>query len=230
MHLSWHIRLMPLLFPLMLCAQEPSPDRVVVTSDAGPILYRFIACGPAIAAERCHDLEQQRLNTRVKRQWIAEAKTIYHIELNADEESHIAAEAAANRDFHMKTAALYTKLAKLALRIRQGEPQADVYADAARQGIEGGRLDEALRLLPTREAAEKELNKDLFSELQSSARAAGEEEAVRRHLAQLLEQNAPAAHISVADAEERMWSEVATRMHMRLIDTTYELPAKRHVL
>jgi hypothetical protein len=56
------------------------------------------------------------------------------------------------------------------------------------------------------------------------------EQAVRHHLVQMLEQNARVNHISVVEAEERLWSEVVTRMHMRLIDATYELPSKRGVL
>lgn len=219
-----------LFVPLGLCAQPSMPDRIIVQSDMGPISYGVIACGPRVQPAECHALEQQRLATRIKRMWIAAAASQHAIVLTPADEADIAAQLKRTSAFYMKAAARFHDLATFALRIRSGEAQDAVYADAAREGIAEHELDGELELVRTRDVAEREAHKDFVADLERSTREYSIERARRLELTALVERHAREHHTSFTAAEERLWSDVITTIHMRLLDETYQLPSRTGVL
>jgi hypothetical protein len=216
--------------PLLMCAQPSSPDRVIVQSDMVPIYYRMIECGARVQPANCHALEQQRLNTRVKRLWIAAAAKQYAIVLTPADEAEIARELVRTQAFNVKTAAHYHQLATLAFRIRNGEDKDSVYADAARSGITASEMDGELELVRTREVAEREAHKDFLADLERSARDYYTEQVRRREITGIVQRQANKRRTSFAATEERFWSDVIARIHMRVIDETYQLPSRTGVL
>ncbi|HEV7485007.1 MAG TPA: hypothetical protein VGQ65_04955 [Thermoanaerobaculia bacterium] len=220
-----------LLFtPLLMCAQPSVPDRIIVKSDTGTIYYRMIECGSRVQPVDCHPLEQQRLNTRIKRLWIASAAKEYGIVLTPADETDISAQVIETHAFNIKAAAHFHELATLALRIRIGENKDSVYADAARSGITASEMDGELDLVRTRDVAEREAHKDFVADLERSTREYYTERARRREVTTIVQREASERHTSFAVAEERFWSNVIAKIHMRLIDETYQLPSRTGVL
>jgi hypothetical protein len=216
--------------PLLMCAQPSDSDRIIVQSDLGSIYYRMIECGSSVEPVDCHPLEQQRLNTRVKRLWIAAAAKLYGIILTPADEAGITAQLIRTHAFNVKTAQHFHELATLALRIRSGERKDSVDADAARFGITASEMDGELELVRTRDVADREAHKDFVADLERSTREYYIEQTRRRELTIVIKRQAIERHVSFAAGEERFWSDVIAKVHLRLIDETYQLPLKTGAL
>src|SRR5712691_11128811 len=222
------------ILSLLIVSQLPGDvaDRVVAASDDRKIMYSMIDCGSAYRErpKACHELEQQRLDTRLRRQWIDAARKLYAIELTAEEEADVNRRVAAEHSFTEKGAERFRALAVAALRIRQGKDRATVVSDLSRQGIKTQELDWELEQLPTVAVAQKVASKDFVADGERAARDYYTGRYVTDHLRKIVEQRAASRRISSEASEEQFWSEIVAKTHTRLVDPSYHLPPRKGVL
>jgi hypothetical protein len=222
------------ILSLLISSQLPVDiaDRVISASDDRQIMYSMIDCGSAYRErpEACHELEQQRLDTRLRRQWIESARKVYTIELTAKEEADVNRRVAAEHAFTEKAAERFRALAVAALRIRQGEDRATVLSDLSRQGIRTQELDWELEQLPTVAAAQKVASKDFVADGERAAREYHTTQYVVSHLRKMVERRVASRRVSFETAEEQFWSEIVAKTHTRIVDPSYRLPPRKGVL
>ena len=210
---------------------RPDGSRVIARSDTGRVLYRMIACDNAtLSATDCHVREQQRLDRRLREQWVTAAAKKYAVVLTADEEAEVARQLAAEADHVAGAAAHFHALAVAALEIRRGKDRAGFMPELARQGITGQELDRELTLVPTLADAERAAATDYVAASRKSAREFNTRPYVLRHLHALVKKRSIEDRTSFAIAEEHFWSDVARAIHTQIIDPAFSMPAKKGIL
>ncbi len=207
-------------------------DRVIAESDHGKLLYSMIGCGSAYRdrPDSCHRLEQQRIDTRLHRQWVDAAQKLYAIVLTPEEEADVDNRVSAEHSLTQKAAERFRALAIAAVRIRRGEDRAIVAADLSRQGISAQELDWELEQLPTLAAAERTAVKDFVADGEKAAREYYTRRYVLDHLTKIVQRRAAGRHIAFEVAEEQFWSEIVRKTHTRVVHPSYRLPALKGVL
>ena len=209
----------------------PDGRRLIAQSDTGRVLYRMIACGDVtLSATDCHVREQQRLDRRLREQWVAAAAKRYAIVLTADEEAEVARKLAAEADHFSGTAAHFHALAVAALEIRRGKDRAGLMPELVRQGITAQELDRELALLPSVADAERAAATDYVAASRKSAREYNIRPYVLRHLQAIVKQRAREERTSLDTAEEHFWSDIARTIHTQIIDPAFSMPAKKGIL
>jgi hypothetical protein len=209
----------------------PDGSRVIAQSDTGRVLYRMIACDNAtLSATDCHVREQQRLDRRLREQWVAAAATRYAIALTADEEAEVARQLAAEADHFAGAAAHFHALAVAALEIRRGKDRAGLMPELARQGITTQELDRELALVPTVADAERAAATDYVAASRKSAREFTARKYVLRHLHAIVTKRSIEDRTSFDIDEEHFWSDVARAIHTQIIDPAFSMPAKKGIM
>lgn len=225
------LKVAALITMLAVSAVNGDGSRLIAQSDTGRVLYRMIACDDAtLSATDCHIREQQRLDRRLREQWVAAAAKRYAIALTADEEAEVARKIAAEADHFAGTAAHFHALAVAALEIRRGKDRAGFMPELARQGITEQELDRELALLPSVADAERAAATDYVAASRKSAHEYNTRTYVLRHLQAIVKERSREERTSLDTAEEHFWSEVARVIHTRIIDPAFSMPAKKGIL
>lgn len=214
-----------------MASQQGDVARVIAQTDIGRVLYRMIACEPREShADDCHAQEQQRLDRRIRRQWIDAAVKLYSVSLTPGEEAAVARKVDAEKGDIDKAAAHFRLLADAASKIRRGEDQARVQSDLVKEGFDPSELEWELDHLPTVAAAERMAGKDFVAEGREAARKDYAQPFILDHMRRIVAKRAAAERVPFETAEKEFWSGVAVSVHTRIIDPAFRLPEQKGIL
>lgn len=207
-------------------------DRVVLLLDGEPVHHVRIACPASMVhdAERCHSLEQQRLDHIVWQHWIVAAAQMYGVSLSAAEENEIAALLAAQRADNEKAAAHFHALWTAVASIQRGGDAHAASAVAKAAGVTDAELADAISRHYSSQWLDNAIGGATTAEMEKATRKGKTLTLIAAHLREYVARQASAAGITYDAAEERLWSEVATNTHTTLVDQTFHVPSKRGVL
>ncbi len=220
---------LPVLFAL--AADNANPDRVIAQSEIGAVHYRVVECiDPALSAMECHAREQRQLTRRLQEQWITAAAKTYTVVLTDEEQAMVTRQVASEKDHFAGAALHFHALAVAALEVRRGKDPGLVVPELAKDGVTAKELEWELAHFPTIRDAERAAAIDYFATSEESGRVYLTRRFILQHLQTIVTKRSANEHVSFDVAEERFWSEIAGAIHMRIIDSAFEMPEKKGIL
>jgi hypothetical protein len=212
-------------------AETSAGVRIIAQTDIGRVIYSVIEyADPSLSSSECHAREQQRLNRRLRDQWIEAAVKRYGIALTAEEESITRQQLAAEAPHFAEAGAHFHALAVAALEIRRGKDRAAILPELAKQRIAPKELDWEVAHLPTIADAERAAAVDYVADNEKSARAYHIRQFALKHLQEIVIKRSVSERLSFEGAENELWSEIAAAIHTRIIDPAFQMPEKKGIL
>lgn len=227
--------LLLLLTAATACAAEP--DGVVAVVGSRTILQKEIVCSPqkslgAGADERCHTIQQEKLDAIIRKQLIREAARIHGFELSDVEVMRQAGPGTIPDDKRLETLVSKTvSLLRAVLEVREGANPDDVYArKLAPEGVSRFAFDDALRAYPTRAGVRAELSRDLLAVARSQLIDQQRLDMYATRLVGLIATRARRDGVRHDVAEAQFWREVLRASKTRVVDQRFELPSIEDLL
>jgi hypothetical protein len=229
------MKIFSILIPLLFVGQASlarSGDDVVVSYDGGVVHRIRIAC-PAQMSQNvasCHSYEQARIDHIVWQYWINAAAPMYGVGLTPAEETRIRRNLDSQRAENERVVVHDRTLWTAVIRLQKGDPPSRVYGDAVASGVTKSELDREVAHNRSEAWLETGVKRATIEEVERASRDAMVLVIFGDHLRDLIKKRATEAHVSVGDAEEQLWTEVANRTHTHVVDPAFHLPEKRGVL
>jgi hypothetical protein len=192
------------------------------------IAYRDIRCHSRFevppADERCHRIEQRKLDQRITNELISQAVRIYEVSVTDEEVLALAKDAMPKPEHLQKLDADLKAMAKAALEVMDGADVDAVYRrELLDRGIARPYFDATLRTWD-RAAAEKALHQDHVAEARRQLITQFRQREELRRLNDVAGALAAKDHVSPEEAWRGLWREVIDKTETRVVDPRFSMP------
>ena len=239
--------LMPLLAMMATKLDRQLSDRPIARVGQRVIRWSEIACDPGVideaaakarnttVEEACHQLEESNLYRLVGLQLTATAAHKYKLELTVTERAEAVPAKYRDEKLIWQMTEANRIQARVALRVLRGERRERVFEEElsdralAAKGLGEVHLTErsiegALRHFPTIEDAEKNLLRFTGERTRRALQEHYELEVLDKKLGILIGERAALRGLSLEDARNEFWREIAVEADVDIMSSDYQLP------